>query len=81
MKSIKQESTHQKRFKYLENQTIQLVKKSRMQIRKVNKGCDPRVQNYDKSKKVCLSYRCTLSSVLRTAHAHVCICLYVYVCV
>lgn len=50
-KTPKHTSKKQKDFKYLENQTPQLVKKSRMQIRKVNKkGSELCVQNYDKSK-------------------------------
>lgn len=79
MKPVKHSKAHIKKdLKYRENQTPQLRKKSCMQIRKVNKGRELYVQNYDKSKSL---FILQMSVILCTAHACICICLFVYVCV
>lgn len=76
MKPIKHQSTRQKRSKYLENQ-LELMKKTCMQIRKVNKDWELCVRGYDKSKKVVyLTAECALLYCAKHMHvfAYVCVC-------
>lgn len=73
-----QQSTHQKRLKKIMKSTPQLVKKSCMQIRKVNKGCELFAHNYDKSKK---SVYLTVERFLLYCALHMHDFAYVCVCV